>query len=156
MNSYYVGFEIAWWWCWGIRTCKIIFLGPSPLVEEGTVLLWKVRKHSPNDTVPYCCSLVLHYILIFLKNSVIFYLCTEMYLISLLCCTKVWFIGTFAKLWKLLLASSCLSSCLSVCSFVCPFVCLHGTTRLLLDGFSWNLIFEDFFFENLLSIFMFD
>jgi len=31
-----------------------------------------------------------------------------------------------------LLASSCLS--------VCP----HGTTRLPLDGFSWNLIFEDF------------
>ena len=27
---------------------------------------------------------------------------------------------------------------------VCPSVCLHGTTRLPLDGFSWNLILEYF------------
>ena len=27
---------------------------------------------------------------------------------------------------------------------VCPSVCLHGTTRLPLEGFSRNLIFEDF------------
>jgi len=32
------------------------------------------------------------------------------------------------------------SVCLSVSSFARP----HGTTRLPLDGFSWNLIFEDF------------
>jgi hypothetical protein len=25
-----------------------------------------------------------------------------------------------------------------------PSVCVHGTSRLLLDGFSWNVIFEDF------------
>jgi hypothetical protein len=27
---------------------------------------------------------------------------------------------------------------------VCPSVCPHGTTRLPLDGISWNLIFEYF------------
>ena len=27
---------------------------------------------------------------------------------------------------------------------VCPSVCPHGRTRLLLDGFSWNLIYEYF------------
>jgi hypothetical protein len=37
---------------------------------------------------------------------------------------------------KRLLASSCLSICLSVC--------LHETTRLPLEGFLWNLIFEYF------------
>jgi len=30
--------------------------------------------------------------------------------------------------------------CLSVCLSVCP----YGTIRLRLDGFSWNLKFEDF------------
>ena len=49
------------------------------------------------------------------------------------------FLGSFAKLRKLL-ASSCLSVCLSI---------RMGTTRPLLDGFSSNLIFEYFFFENL-------
>jgi len=43
-----------------------------------------------------------------------------------------------------LLASSCLFVRLSVCLFLCP----HGTTRLPLDGFLWNLIFEDFFFRK--------
>ena len=42
------------------------------------------------------------------------------------------FLGTLAKLRNWLLASFCLS--------VCP----HGTTRLPLDGFVWNLIFQDF------------
>ena len=43
-------------------------------------------------------------------------------------------LGAFAKLWKRLLASSCLS--------VCP----HGTTRLPLDRiFMKNLVFEGFF-----------
>jgi len=31
-----------------------------------------------------------------------------------------------------------------VCPSVCPSVCLHGTTRLLRDGFSINLAFEYF------------
>ena len=34
-----------------------------------------------------------------------------------------------------------------------PFVGLHGTSRLLLDGFSWNLIFD--FFENASTKFQF-
>jgi hypothetical protein len=42
------------------------------------------------------------------------------------------FLGAFAKLRKKRLLISCLS--------VRP----HGTTPLPLDGFSWNLIFEDF------------
>jgi len=46
------------------------------------------------------------------------------------------FLGAFAKLRKRLLASSCL--------FVCPSVRPHGSARLPLDGFSWNLIFEYF------------
>ena len=37
---------------------------------------------------------------------------------------------------------------------VCPSVLPHATTRLPVDGFLWNLIFEDFF-ENLLRKFMF-
>jgi hypothetical protein len=39
---------------------------------------------------------------------------------------------------------------ISFIMFVSPSVCTHGTTRLPLDGFSLNLIFEHFFFENLL------
>ena len=35
---------------------------------------------------------------------------------------------------------------------VCPSAFPHGTTRLPLDGLSWNLIFE-YFFENLLRKF---
>ena len=49
-----------------------------------------------------------------------------------------------------LLASSCLSVRPSVRmeqhSSPCPSICPHGTARLPLDGYSWNLIFE--FFEN--------
>jgi len=66
------------------------------------------------------------------------------------------FSGAFEKLRKL--SSSCLSIrpfvmsvypsvrhiCLSVRSSFCP----HGTTRLPLNGFSLNLLFENFF-ENL-------
>jgi len=43
-------------------------------------------------------------------------------------------LGAFAKLRKRLLITSCLSVSVSVCP--------HGTTRLPLDGFSWNLILE--------------
>jgi len=32
----------------------------------------------------------------------------------------------------------------SVCRPVCPSVRPHGTTRLLLDGFWWNLLFDYF------------
>ena len=43
-------------------------------------------------------------------------------------------LGAFAKIAKnVLLALSR------------PFVCLHETSRLLLDGFLWNLLFEHFF-----------
>ena len=42
--------------------------------------------------------------------------------------------GAFAKLW--ISALSCLS--------VCPFFRPHGTTRLSLDGFWWNLVLELF------------
>jgi hypothetical protein len=52
-----------------------------------------------------------------------------------------WFWGVFPKLQKRLLAS-----CLSVSP--------HGTTRVLLDGFSYNLIFE-LSFENLSRKFKF-
>jgi hypothetical protein len=44
-------------------------------------------------------------------------------------------LGAFAKL-GIVTTSFVMSVCLSVRS--------HGTTRLPLDGFSWNLIFEDF------------
>jgi hypothetical protein len=47
------------------------------------------------------------------------------------------FLGVFAKLWKWLLLSSCLSVPLSVR--------LQGTTQLPLDRLSWNFIFEGFF-----------
>ena len=49
---------------------------------------------------------------------------------------------------KRLLGSSCLPVPPSVCPSLCPpSVCSHGTTRLSrlsLDWFSWNLIFEHF------------
>jgi len=48
-------------------------------------------------------------------------------------CTQ--FLGAFAKLWKVTI---------SFVMTVCLSVCLHRTTRLPLDGFSWNLIFEYF------------
>ena len=41
-----------------------------------------------------------------------------------------------------------LLNCLSVCPSVRP----HGTTRLPLGGFSWNLIFEDFFLKSVEKI----
>jgi hypothetical protein len=44
-------------------------------------------------------------------------------------------LGAFAKLRK-----ATINFVMSVRLFVCP----HGTTRLPLDGFSWNLIFESF------------
>jgi hypothetical protein len=53
------------------------------------------------------------------------------------------FLGAFAKLRKTTISyimSVCLSVSLSVCLSVCP----HATSRLPLDGFSWNFIFEDF------------
>ena len=54
-----------------------------------------------------------------------------------ICFTQELFLSTFEKLWKVIISLSCLSVFLSVHP--------HGTTRLPLDRFSWNLIFEDFF-----------
>jgi hypothetical protein len=59
-------------------------------------------------------------------------------------------LGAFAKLHTATISffmSVCLSFCVSVCLSVCMSVCLsvsvrpHGTTRLPLDGFLWNLKF---------------
>jgi len=47
------------------------------------------------------------------------------------------FFGSFTKLGKATIASSCLS----VCRSDCP----HVTTQLQLDIFSWNLMYEHFF-----------
>ena len=51
-----------------------------------------------------------------------------------------WFFDAFVKLRK---------ATISFDMFVCPSICPHGTTRLPLDGFSWILVFEHFFFETL-------
>jgi hypothetical protein len=51
-------------------------------------------------------------------------------------------LGAFAKFRK---------ATISVVMFVCP----RGTTRLTLDGFSLNLISEDFFFGNVSTNFKF-
>jgi len=40
---------------------------------------------------------------------------------------------------------------LSFVTSLCPSICPHGTTRLLLEGFPWNFVFE-FFFSPKLSI----
>ena len=45
------------------------------------------------------------------------------------------FLGLFEKLRK---ATLCFVMSLSLCPSVCP----HGANRLLLDGFSWNFVFE--------------
>ena len=47
-----------------------------------------------------------------------------------------WFLGAFAKLWE---------TTTSFVMSVCPSVRPHGTTRLPLDGFSWNSLHEYFF-----------
>ena len=53
-------------------------------------------------------------------------------------------LGAFAKFCEeRLLASPCVSACLSVLSPARPSV-RHGTTRLPLNGYSWNSIFECF------------
>ena len=52
------------------------------------------------------------------------------------------FSGAFAKLQKVVI-----SIVMSVCLSLRPSVCPHGTTRLPLDGFSWNLIFEYVFWS---------
>jgi hypothetical protein len=44
------------------------------------------------------------------------------------------FLGVFSKLWK---------ASISFVMSVCPSVCPHVITRLPLDRFSWNLVFED-------------
>ena len=49
-----------------------------------------------------------------------------------------WFIGAFAKLFCKVTTSFVVS--VSVCLFVRP----HGTARLPLNGFSWNLVVEYF------------
>jgi len=41
-------------------------------------------------------------------------------------------------------SQNCETGLLASVMSVCPFVHAHVTTRLPLDGFSWNLIFEDF------------
>ena len=51
-----------------------------------------------------------------------------------------WFLGAFAKLRK-----ASINFAMSVRLSVRP----HGSVRLPLDGYTWNLTFEDFFFENL-------
>ena len=54
----------------------------------------------------------------------------------------LWSLGAFAKLRKV-----SVSFVVRVCLSVRPSVCPHGTTRLSLDGFSWNFMFD--YFENL-------
>ena len=54
------------------------------------------------------------------------------------------FLGAFAKLRKSNLVLSCLFALLPVCLSVRPSARQHRTTRLPLDGISWNLIFETF------------
>jgi hypothetical protein len=49
------------------------------------------------------------------------------------------FLGAFAKLQK-----ATISFVIYVRLSVRPSILLHGTTPLQLDGFSWNLIFEEF------------
>jgi len=46
------------------------------------------------------------------------------------------FLGAFVKLGK---------ATVRFVMSVRPLACPHGTTRLALDGFSWNFIFGDFF-----------
>jgi hypothetical protein len=48
-------------------------------------------------------------------------------------------LDTFVKLRKVTI-----SFVMSVCPSFHPSACPHGTTRLPMDRFSWNLIFEDF------------
>ena len=53
--------------------------------------------------------------------------------INTLCGQKMESLGTYENCEKQLLVSS-----------VCPSVFPHGTARLPLDGFSWNLVFVNF------------
>jgi hypothetical protein len=50
-------------------------------------------------------------------------------------CRPPLILGAFAKLWK---------PTIGFVMSLCPSVCSHGTSRLPLNGFSWNLIFECF------------
>ena len=72
------------------------------------------------------------YCLIFHKNKIKMFLLTRVFVV--VCLTMFYqFLDAFAKLRK------------AIISFVISLaVCPHGTTRLPLDGFSWNLIFENF------------
>ena len=54
-------------------------------------------------------------------------------------CSFVTFLGAFTKLRK-----ATISFVRSVRLTVRPYVRPHGTTGIPLDGFSWNLMFEDF------------
>ena len=55
--------------------------------------------------------------------------------VSVIMHTRQTFTGAFVKLRK-----ATISFVMSVCLSVCP----HGTTHIPLDGFAWNLLFEDF------------
>ena len=57
--------------------------------------------------------------------------------VTVMCsCSTLLLLGTFTKLQKV---------AISLVVTVHPSVCLCGTTWLPLDGFLWNLIFENFF-----------
>jgi len=81
-------------------------------------------------------------------------------LVCLSICLSVWIsvcLSICLSVYLFACLSACLSVCLSVylsaCLSVYLCVCLHGTTRLPLDEFSWNLIF--LFLENMLRKFRF-
>ena len=60
---------------------------------------------------------------------------------------KIWGWPSLSAFAKFLIVT--ISFVMSVCLFVYP----HGTAHLPIDGFSWNLIFEDIFFQNALRNF---
>ena len=80
---------------------------------------------SSSPPLPPRLILVIHRLV-----SLLLFFCSPFF-VSYLCP----FLGAFAKL-RTATNDVVMSFCLSVCP--------HGTTRLPLDGFTWNLIFEDF------------
>ena len=90
-------------------------------------VLWILRSVSPSMSVIECRSVC--YFLVVFHNQQLF----------LKTCSTNWVFRRFRKLREVTITFF-----LSICPSVHPHDPRNETTRLPLDGFSWNLIFSDF------------
>jgi len=112
----------------------LLILGSLNLSIEGIKVLWNVGNHKPYDTGSYPRRLEFSSKPIW-ETQIIYFLLLWLVLLMLKCVKLSWMFRRVRKFSK-----RTVSFVMSISLSSRP----HGTTRLLLDGFLWNLIFEDF------------